>query len=230
MKNICPAHLKIYEIVVRLTFYSCSITFLHNDCAIIYILYTYIYIFNTRNFKCSQSAYYLLFSGIYTNLFIPPPLWTRIKIRNVHVSRSSPRMKLGRVITMVLRDGGKFSIEQFNMKCAPGSCTASKGIALFRVTSVLTLFFFFFFLKAATILEALVSRTFYVGRAMRRFVQKNYAIRTTCIILVSISDRVKVFVFFFYIEGSRFILVRVRLRLSWISRRNYSRKHTRYSW
>lgn len=144
MKNICPAHLKIYEIVVRLTFYSCSITFLHNDCAIIYILYTYIYIFNTRNFKCSQSAYYLLFSGIYTNLFIPPPLWTRIKIRNVHVSRSSPRMKLGRVITMVLRDGGKFSIEQFNMKCAPGSCTASKRIALFRVTSVLTLFFFFF--------------------------------------------------------------------------------------
>lgn len=197
MKNICLAHLKIYEIVVRLTFYSCSITFLHNDCAIIYILYTYIYIFNTRNFKCSQSAYYLLFSGIYTNLFIPPPLWTRIKIRNVHVSRSSPRMKLGRVITMVLRDGGKFSIEQFNMKCAPGSCSASKGIALFRVTSVLTLFFFFFFLKAATILEALVSRTFYVGRAMRRFVQKNYAIRTTCIILVSISDRVKVFVFFF---------------------------------
>lgn len=201
MKNICPAHLKIYEIVVRLTFYSCSITFLHNDCAIIYILYTYIYIFNTRNFKCSQSAYYLLFSGIYTNLFIPPPLWTRIKIRNVHVSRSSPRMKLGRVITMVLRDGGKFSIEQFNMKCAPGSCSASKGIALFRVTSVLTLFFFFFFLKAATILEALVSRTFYVGRAMRRFVQKNYAIRTTCIILVSISDRVKVFVFFFISKG-----------------------------
>lgn len=166
-------------------------------CNYIYFIYIYIYIFNTRNFKCSQSAYYLLFSGIYTNLFIPPPLWTRIKIRNVHVSRSSPRMKLGRVITMVLRDSGKFSIEQFNMKCAPGSCTASKGIALFRVTSVLTLFFFFFSFWRPQLFSKLSSRTLYVGRAMRRFVQKNYAICTTCIILVSISDRVKVFVFFF---------------------------------
>lgn len=72
MKNICLAHLKIYEIVVRLTFYSCSITFLHNDCAIIYILYTYIYIYSTRGTSSVRKARIIYFSREFIRIYLSP--------------------------------------------------------------------------------------------------------------------------------------------------------------
>lgn len=87
MKNICPAHLKIYEIVVRLTFYSCSITFLHNDCAIIYILYTYIYIQHAELQVFAKRVLFTFLGNLYEFIYPPSTL-------NANKNPQRPRVAL----------------------------------------------------------------------------------------------------------------------------------------
>ena len=129
-------------------------------------------------------------------------------------------MKLGRVITTVLRDGGKFSIEQFNMK--PRSSVVAvhlqKGSRCFALLHrgvnlvFLFSFFFFFFFEG----RDSYSRSSRVANVLCR--TRNAPIRAEKLLDTTFRFDYRspqglssfFFFFFLYRRVSRFILIRVR--------------------